>query len=175
MRKLLIPLLIILLLAASQAAPLKHGGKKMIITSPAFHDQEFIPVKYSAFGEGVNPPLKFEGIPAKAKSLVLIVEDPDAPIGTFDHWLFFNLPSSEQGIGENSQPAHALAGKNTIGSLVYLPPRPPAGKVHHYVFTLYALDALLPLKAGADKAAIKKAMSGHQLAKASLTGLFKRE
>ena len=175
MKKLLVPMLIFLLLAAGQAIALKHGGKKMIITSPAFHDQQFIPVKYSAFGEGINPPLKFENVPAKTKSLVLIVEDPDAPIGIFDHWLVFNLPPSEQEIGENSQPAHALAGKNTIGSLVYLPPRPPAGKAHRYVFTLYALDIVLPLKAGADKAEIEKAMSGHRLVKASLTGLFKRK
>ena len=128
MRKLLVPLLIIVLLAAGQAIALKHGGKKMIITSPAFHDQQFIPVKYSAFGEGINPPLKFANVPTKAKSLALIVEDPDAPIGVFDHWLVFNIPPSEKGIGEGSHPAHALAGKNTVDSLVYLPPRPSAGK-----------------------------------------------
>lgn len=174
MRKLLIPLLIIVLLAGGQAIALKHGGKKMIITSAAFKDNEFLPVKYSAFGEGINPPLSFENVPAKSKSLALIASDPDAPIGTFDHWLVFNLPPSDKGIGENSQPAHALAGKNTIGSLVYLPPRPPAGKAHRYAFTLYALDVVLPLKAGADKAGIEKAMAGHVLAEAKLTGLFKQ-
>ena len=174
MKKLLVPLIILLMITASQALAPKHGGKKMNITSSAFQNNEFLPVKYSAFGEGTNPPLSFENVPVKSKSLTLLVEDLDAPIGIFDHWLLFNIPPTDKGIGEGSLPAHALSGRNTVGNTSYIPPRPPAGKAHRYVFTLYALDIVLPLKAGADKAEIKKAMAGHQLAKASLTGLFKR-
>jgi hypothetical protein len=175
MSKLLALIMIVLLMISGQALALKHGGKKMIISSPAFQDQGFLPVKYSAFGEGVNPPLNFENVPANAKSLALIMEDLDAPIGIFDHWLLFNIPPADKGIGEASVLAHSLSGRNTVGNTSYIPPRPPAGKVHRYIFTLYALDAVLLLKAGADKAAIEKAMAGHQLARASLTGLFKRE
>ena len=146
----------------------------MIITSPAFRDQEFIPVKYSAFGDRLNPPLSFENVPENARSLTLIMEDLDAPRGIFDHWLLYNIPAADKGIGEGTPPPHALAGKNTVGNTAYVPPQPPPGKTHRYVFTLYALDDVLPLKPGANKAAIEKAMLGHQLAKASLTGLFKR-
>jgi Raf kinase inhibitor-like YbhB/YbcL family protein len=174
MRKLLVPLLVILLLTTAQASRHKHGGKKMDITSPVFRDQSPLPARYSAFGEGINPPLKFTNVPASAESLALFVEDLDAPRGVFDHWLLFNIPPAETGIDENSLPAQALAGKNTVGDTSYIPPQPPAGKTHRYVFTLYALDTVLPLEPGADKAQIKKAMAGHQLAKASLTGLFKR-
>ena len=146
----------------------------MIITSSAFHDKGLLPVKYSVFGEGINPPLSFENVPANTKSLTLILEDLDAPGGIFDHWLLFNIPPADKGIGAGTLPAHALSGKNTIGDLSYIPPQPPAGKVHRFVFTLYALDTVLPLKAGADKAELEKARAGHLLAKASLTGLFKR-
>jgi Raf kinase inhibitor-like YbhB/YbcL family protein len=174
MKKLLVPLVIILLMAAGQASPLKHGGKKMIITSPAFQDKGSLPVKYSAFGAGINPPLNFENVPAKAKSLALIMEDLDAPSGSFDHWLVFNIPPADKEIGAGSLPANALSGKNTVGNTTYISPQPPAGKAHRYVFTLYALDVMLPLLEGADKPAIERALKGHVLAKASLTGLFKR-
>ena len=174
MRKLLAPLMIILLIGACQASAQKHGGKKMIIASPAFRDQGPIPVKYSAFGEGINPPLTFDNVPANAKTLALIVEDLDAPRGIFDHWLLFNLPAADKGIGAGATSVQALAGKNTVGNTSYVPPQPPPGKVHRYVFTLYALDSVLPLNSGAKKAELEKAMLGHQLAKASLTGLFKR-
>jgi Raf kinase inhibitor-like YbhB/YbcL family protein len=174
MKKLLVPLMIILLINAGQASAPKHGGKKMIITSPAFHDQSSIPVKYSAFGDRLNPPLSFDNVPANAKSLALILEDLDAPRGVFDHWLLYNIPAADKGIGEGALPAHALAGKNTVGNTSYVPPQPPPGKAHRYLFTLYALDSVLPLKPGVRKAELEKAMLGHQLAKASLTGLFKR-
>ena len=146
----------------------------MIVKSPVFQDKQFLPVKYSAFGEGINPPLDFLNVPAKAKSLALIFEDLDAPSGIFDHWLLFNIPPAVKTIGAGSLPANASSGKNTVGNTDYIPPQPPAGKVHRYVFTLYALDLVLPLKEGADKAAIEKAMLGHVLAKSGLTGLFKR-
>jgi len=146
----------------------------MIITSPAFQDQAFIPVKYSAFGDRLSPPLSFENVPENARSLTLIMEDLDAPRGIFDHWLLYNIPAADKGIGAGAPPVQALAGKNTVGNTSYVPPQPPPGKTHRYVFTLYALDDVLPLKPGANKAAIEKAMLGHQLAKAGLTGLFKR-
>lgn len=146
----------------------------MIITSPVFQDKQFLPVKYSCAGENISPPLKFENVPAGTKSLALFLEDPDAPAGTFDHWLVFDIPPQTGGIKEGGFPPGALAGRNSAGETKYYGPCPPPGKAHRYVFSLYALDLVLPLKAGADKAKIEKAMTGHQLAKASLTGLFKR-
>ena len=140
----------------------------MEITSPLFKNNEYLPASKT------NPPLSFANVPPGAKSLALIMEDLDAPYGIFDHWLVFNLPPATREIGAGALPAQARLGKNTGGKEAYYPPSPPPGKVHRYVFTLYALDIVLPLKPGADKAEIRRAMSGHELAKASLTGLFKR-
>ncbi|MBN3032856.1 MAG: YbhB/YbcL family Raf kinase inhibitor-like protein [Candidatus Saganbacteria bacterium] len=140
----------------------------MEITSPVFKNNDFLPASK------LNPPLKFANVPPGANSLALIMEDPDAPFGTFDHWLVFNLPPATKGLSSGPLPAQAVSGRNTVGDTDYIPPQPPPGKAHRYIFTLYALDAVLPLKAGADKAEIEKAMAGHQLAKASLTGLFRR-
>jgi hypothetical protein len=172
MKRMLVLIPAVLLAAACLAAP--RGGNKMELTSPVFKNNEFLPVKYTAFGERTSPPLQFGNVPPGAKSLVLIMEDLDAPAGIFDHWLVFNLPADTAGLDEGDLPARARAGRNTVGRTNYLPPTPPPGKAHRYVFTLYALDALLPLKEGASKAEIKKAMAGHELAKANLTGLFKR-
>ncbi len=146
----------------------------MIISSPAFKDQAIIPIKYTADGERINPQLDFGNMPAGVKSLTLIMEDPDAPRGTFDHWIIFNLPKDTRSIKEKEPPAGANFGKNSAGRTGYVPPSPPPGKVHHYIFTLYALDTILPLKDGVDKLAVRKAMGGHILAEAALTGLYKR-
>ncbi len=168
MKRALACLLILLLAAVSQAAAPKNGGKKMEITSPAFKDHGFLPASPT------NPPLTFANVPPGAKSLALLMEDIDATRGTFDHWLVFNLPPGTKGLAAGKLPVSARVGTNTGGQESYYPPSPPPGEVHRYVFTLYALDTVLPLKQAAEKAEIKRAMAGHELAKASLTGLFKR-
>jgi Raf kinase inhibitor-like YbhB/YbcL family protein len=150
------------------------NAQKVSIKSSAFKNMEPLPVKYSRNGKGINPPLTFENVPANAKSIVLIMDDPDAPSGTFDHWLVFNIPPKTKEIKEDSVPAGAVGGKNSAGTTKYVSPSPPPGKPHRYVFKLYALDALLPLKEGSDKAQIEKAMEGHIISQASLTGLYKR-
>lgn len=173
MKKWLI-LILILSLITSTAFSSKQGVKKMHIISSAFKDQEFIPMKYSCAGEGINPPLSFVNVPNKTKSLTLILEDPDAPRGTFDHWIVFNIPNETKEIKEGTLPSGANFGSNSIGKTDYVSPCPPPGKIHHYVFSLFALDSLLPLKDGTNKQTIKEAMKSHILAEAKLTGLFKR-
>lgn len=150
------------------------NGKMVSVTSPAFKNMGYLPPKFTRDGKGINPDLMFENIPATAKSLALIMDDPDAPYGTFDHWVLYNIPPKTKEIKEGSVPAGAIKGKNTVGTLSYVSPSPPPGKAHRYVFNLYALDSLLPLREGADKAQIEKAMAGHIISQASLTGLYKR-
>ncbi len=140
----------------------------MEITSPVFQNNAFLP------SSKTNPPLVFTNVPAGAKSLALLMEDLDATRGTFDHWLVFNLPPVTKGLAAGTLPAAAKVGKNTGGQEAYYPPSPPPGKTHRYVFTLYALDTVLTLKPGVEKTEIRQAMTGHELAKASITGLFKR-
>jgi len=140
----------------------------MEISSPVFKNNEFLPASQT------NPPLRIANVPAGAKSLALIMEDLDATRGTFDHWLVYNLPPATREIAPDALPGQAIVGRNTGGGLAYYPPSPPPGRTHRYVFNLYALDTTLPLKPGAEKAEIKRAMAGHELAHASLTGLFKR-
>lgn len=143
------------------------------INSSAFSDGEFIPARYTADGLDVNPPLQISGVPEGAKSLVLIMDDPDAPVGVWDHWVVFNIPPSVTEISENSTPAGAVVGKNSWGRTNYGGPAPPSG-VHRYFFKLYALDSMLPLPVGATKAQVESAMKGHILAEAQLMGKYSR-
>jgi hypothetical protein len=155
----------------------KKETKKMAelsISSPAFKTGEFIPSQYTCQGEDVNPALVIKNIPAATKSLVLIVDDPDAVSLTWDHWLIFNIPAQVTEIEEGQIPVGSLLGKNTLGNLEYSGPCPPPGKPHRYFFKLYALDTVLALKAGATKREIETAMAGHILSQATLIGLYKR-
>jgi Raf kinase inhibitor-like YbhB/YbcL family protein len=142
----------------------------MKITSTAFKGGDRIPSKYTCDGENCNPDLHIEEIPAKTASLALIVDDPDAPGGTWVHWVVFGIPVSEN-IGEKSVPG--TQGRNDFGRLAYGGPCPPSG-THRYFFKLYALDTKLALAEGADKRGLEKAMEGHVLAKAELVGLYSR-
>ena len=146
---------------------------KLIITSPAFKDGEKIPSKYTCDGENINPELNIEGIPEGTKSLVLIVDDPDAPMGNFLHWLVFNIPPETKLIEENSIPQEAKLGKNDFGKTSYGGPCPPYGQ-HRYYFKLYALDTVLDLENGATLNEVKSAMRNHILAEAELLGLYQR-
>ncbi len=177
--KKILALLLIAVFAAGIAAYAKRGGRKMTaynisIKSPAFKNMGSLPIKYSGDGKGINPPLVFENVPAGSKSLVLIMDDPDAPYGTFDHWLIFNIGPKTREIREGEAPRGAVMGSNSEGNTKYVSPSPPPGKPHRYEFKLYALDTLLALKEGANKDQIEKAMEGHIISKAILTGLYKR-
>jgi hypothetical protein len=148
------------------------GGVSMKIISAAFEHNKYIPEKYSCQGSGVNPPLEISGIPLEAKSLALIMDDPDAPMGTFDHWIVFDI-RPEGRIEENSAPG--IEGTNTIGENNYVPPCPPSG-THRYFFKVYALDCLLGLEGSStDKKKLEDSMKGHILASAELIGLYKKK
>lgn len=152
---------------------------KLSLSSPAFKEGEKIPVKYTCEGEDISPPLAWSEPPEETKALALIVDDPDAPVGVFTHWVLFNLPASVRELS-GAVPAQpqlengALQGKNDFGKLGYGGPCPPPGPAHHYRFTLYALDKSLDLKAGVSKKEILKAMEGHILAQGQLTGIYQR-
>lgn len=143
------------------------------ISSPAFKHNEHIPRKYTCDGADVNPPLDFDDIPAGTKSLALIVDDPDAPRGTWVHWLVWNIPPDTRRIEENSVPAAARQGMNDFRRRAYGGPCPPRG-THRYFFKLYALDTLPDLADGADKPALEKKLVGRILNQAELIGLYSR-
>ncbi len=143
------------------------------ITSPVFKNNESIPVKYTCDGEDINPPLLIENVPPEAKSLALIHDDPDAPMGTWVHWVLWNISPDTGEIKENSVPAGAQQGFNDFRKHDYGGPCPPSG-THRYFFKLYALDSLLDLSSNAKKGDLEKAMKGHILAQTQLIGLYKR-
>ena len=144
----------------------------MKITSQAFSDGGEIPAKYSCDGEDAIVPLKFEDIPAEAKSLVLIIDDPDAPAGTWDHWTLFNIPADAGGVEEGKEPSWPH-GSNSWNRTNWSGPCPP-DKEHRYYFKLFALDAMLDLQEGAAKNEVEQAMEGHVIDKAELMGRYKR-
>jgi len=146
----------------------------MRIWSPAFEHNGFIPEKYTCDGENINPPLFIEDVPQKAKSLVLIVDDPDAPLGTFTHWVLFNIPPETFEIKEGEVPVNALQGLNDFGNLNYGGPCPPSG-VHRYFFNLYALDEVLKLKEGVKRKILESEMEPFIIAQAVLMGRYKRK
>ena len=145
--------------------------KDLPIKSPAFEFGKPIPKKYSCDGQDINPPLTIEGISKEAKTLVLIVDDPDAPSGTFDHWIVWNIPASTSKIDENTVPGKE--GMNSARQPGYMGPCPPAG-THRYFFKVYALDTELSLGIASKKKDVEKAMQGHILAKGELMGLYSR-
>ena len=165
---------IILLISCSNV--IAKGGKKMSdlkIASPAFVSNGYIPARYTCDGTDISPPLEIGNIPAEAKSLTLIVDDPDAPVGMWVHWVVWNIDPATREIGEDSVPHAATQGKNDWKRNGYGGPCPPSG-VHRYFFKLYALDTKLNLGAGTTKSNLEKAMEGHILAKSELIGLYKR-
>ena len=141
------------------------------VKSPAFEHGKLIPKKYTCDGQDVNPPLTIEGIPKEAKTLVLAVDDPDAPSGTWDHWIVWNIPASTSKIAENSVPGRE--GVNSWGQQGYRGACPPGG-THRYFFKVYALDIELSLGASSRKKDAEKAIQGHVLAKGELMGLYRR-
>jgi len=144
----------------------------MKITSSAFENNSKIPTKYTCDGESVNPPLSFIDIPTDAKSLVLIMDDPDAPMGTFVHWILFNMDPKISQIKENSIPQSTAQGITSVGKVAYVGVCPPSG-THRYFFKLYALDTVLN-PVNPDKSALGKEMQRHIIDKAELIGLYNR-
>ncbi len=153
--------------------------KSMKIISKEFKHGEYIPEKFTCRGENVNPELEFLDVPSEAKSLVLIMDDPDVPPSlredrNFDHWILFNIPPETRKVSEDSK--IGTAGLNTRGGLDYVGPCPP-DTVHRYFFRLYALDDILDLEEGASKEEVYKAMEmeGKILAKTHLVGLYEQD
>jgi len=143
----------------------------MKLTSRAFAHREEIPKKYSCHGEHpTSPPLEFEEVPSATQTLVLLVDDPDAPGTTFHHWVVWNIPPTVSTLGEGLPP-HGNEGHNSLGRRGWTPPCPPDGE-HRYIFALHALDTTLVLSEGADHDAVQAAMEGHVLARAELIGLY---
>ena len=146
----------------------------MQLTSPQFNHNGYLPDKYGCKGTNINPPLTISAVPAGAKSLALIVDDPDAPRGTWVHWVLFNIAPDTKEIGEGKVPTGAVQGVNDFGATNYGEPCPPFGE-HRYFFKLYALDAILELGAQTTKQDLEQAVAGHILAQAEIIGLFARK
>lgn len=146
------------------------------ISSNAFDNESTIPVKYTCDGDDISPELTWQDPPENTKSFVLIMDDPDAPRGTWVHWVLFNIPVDVNHLKENIDqlPNGTLSGNNSWNRQGYGGPCPP-DKMHRYFFKLYALDAKLDLPAGSDKAAVEKAMQGHILGNAELMGKYDRQ
>jgi hypothetical protein len=150
----------------------------MKIQSQAFDEGGMIPKRYTCDDLDISPSLKWSAIPNGTKTISLICDDPDAPMGTWVHWVIFNIPSSITELAENIPPQKTLAngakqGINDFGKIGYGGPCPPRG-IHRYYFKLYALDVEVDLEGGATKDELLKAMEGHILAKAQLMGKYKR-
>ncbi len=153
----------------------KEGAtmSELKLSSTAFQNNGFIPSKYTCDGRDINPPLVIENVQPGTKSLALIVDDPDAPMGTWVHWVSWNISPDIKEIKENDTPRGAVAGLNDFKKKSYGGPCPPSG-THRYFFKLYALDTALDLPSGAKKADVEKAIKGHVISQAQIIWLYKR-
>ena len=151
---------------------------KLIVSSSAFQPGELIPKKYTCDGEEVSPPIAWSDVPKQTKSIALISDDPDAPRGTWVHWVIFNIPADSKGLPENIQPRStspdgSRQGMNDSREIGYGGPCPPSG-THRYYFKVYALNTTPTLESGATKAQLLKAMEGHILGEGEVMGTYKR-
>jgi Raf kinase inhibitor-like YbhB/YbcL family protein len=151
--------------------PGSDAPSQVTVTSRAFAAGGAIPARFSCRGAGVSPPLQWSGVPAGSAELALVVDDPDAPRGTFVHWVVFALPASATGLEEGRLPAGARQARNSAGDAEYAGPCPPSG-THHYRFTVYALNAPLELPAGAELDETLAAIDERVAAKGRLVGIF---
>ncbi|MGE5548889.1 MAG: YbhB/YbcL family Raf kinase inhibitor-like protein [Bacillota bacterium] len=152
---------------------------EMDVTSPDFRNGERMPVKYTADGYDMSPPLRWSGAPEGTAEFAVICDDPDAPGGTFTHWVIYKIPGNydrlDEGIMQVAELDNgAMQGKNSFGRIGYGGPSPPKGKPHRYIFTVYALDAKLDLPAGITKDQLQRAMQGHVIGMGKLIGLYGR-
>lgn len=151
----------------------------MQIQSSDFAPSQPIPQKFTCDGQDASPQLTWSGVPAATKTFALIADDPDAPAGTWVHWVLFNLPaqatSLPEGVPKSDSAAGGIQGKNDFGKVGYNGPCPPPGKPHRYFFKLYALDTSLALQPGARKQEVVAAMQGHVVAQAEVVGTYQRK
>src|SRR2546426_12804299 len=148
------------------------------VTSTAFNEGQPIPKQYTCDGVNISPPLEWSGVPKTAKTIAIVCDDPDAPGGTWVHWMLYNLPADNIGLVENLPATETLKaggfqGKNDFSKTGYGGPCPPSG-THRYFFKIYALDSELPLKAGATKEELMKAMEGHIVLQGQLVATYRR-
>lgn len=185
MKKYLIILLIILVALAAgvvmklgkprEGQPVLAQNTPMItISSPAFKSGDLIPAKYTCDGSNKIPPLTFSGVSQSAKSLVVIVDDPDAPGGNFNHFVAWNIDPKTENIPEGNFPGDAVLGTNDAGNTGYFGPCPPSG-THRYNFKVYALDTTLNLDPSAKKADLEKAMEGHIVGQGEVMGKYSKQ
>ena len=162
----------------SGCGPKEEPAIVIRVRSPAFFDEGRIPKKYTADGPNVSPAIKWENLPDMTETVALICDDPDAPVGTWVHWIVYNIPAEEDGLPEavpttRKLESGALQGRNDFGNTGYGGPAPPSG-THRYYFKVYALDVKLELKLEATKKELLKAMKGHILAEGQLMGTYTR-
>jgi Raf kinase inhibitor-like YbhB/YbcL family protein len=148
-----------------------NAASSISITSPAFQSGGVIPAKFTCNGANISPELQISGVADEAKSLILIVDDPDAPRGLFTHWIAWNIDPKTTRVDENSAPAGAVQGTNDFGKRNYGGPCPPSG-THRYFFKIFALDTNLELKPNARRAELDAAMRGHVLAQGELMARY---
>jgi Raf kinase inhibitor-like YbhB/YbcL family protein len=158
----------------------ERAAMKLQLSSPDFEDGEMIPSKYTCDGSDASPRLEWSGVPEGSRSLALVCDDPDAPIGTWAHWVLYGLPADATSLPagvptEEVLETGTLQGKNDFKRVGYGGPCPPRGKPHRYFFKLYALDSALELEPGATKKTLEKAMRGHVLAEGQLVGMYQRK
>jgi len=170
---LLLPLALAVLVVFATAGE-NTPATPMKISTHAFSERRPIPERFTADGKNISPPLVISGVPKEAKSLVLIVDDPDAPMGVWNHWLVWNINPGTTVINEDAIPRGAVVGRNDAGTARYVGPAPPSG-THRYFFRLYALDTKLNLPAGSTRADLDQAMRPHILARTEILGRYGRE
>ena len=157
----------------------EDSAMSLEITSPAFQEGGEVPSRHTADGPDVSPEISWGSVPEGTKSVAIICDDPDAPVGTWVHWVIWRVPAGESGLKEGVPKDETLAGgarqgKNDFGKIGYGGPAPPPGSAHRYFFKVYAIDMDLDLQPGATKADLEKAMEGHILARGQLMGRYQR-
>ena len=168
-----IPFMVILLLFAESFAKEASTMAALKITSPAFQNNGPIPRQYTCDGKDISPPLVIENYPEETQSIALILDDPDASIGIWVHWVLWNIDPNTKEIAENAVPQGAVQGMNDFKRHRYGGPCPPSG-THRYFFKVYALDTMLNISPNSQKTDLEKAMKGHILAEGQIIGLYKR-
>lgn len=144
------------------------------LSSPAFRHNDHIPARFTCDGANVNPELIIENVPKGTKSLTLIMEDPDAPAGLWVHWAVWNINPNIGKLAEHAEPRESVIGKNSWGHNQYGGPCPPSG-THRYMFRLFALDTIIDIPGTSGRKELEKAMEGHVLSEALLTGLYAKK
>ena len=171
--------LLLILVFALAALAASSSGVKMSLSSTDFKEGDPIPKAFTCEGDNLSPALEWGGCPAGVRSFALICDDPDAPMGTWIHWVMFNIPGEarrlDKGVAKKAMlPDGSAQGVNSWPKTGYDGPCPPPGKPHRYFFKLYALDAVLSLKESAGKEELLAAMKGHIIGEASLMGTYRR-